>query len=190
MKKPSKIFSERIDEAIIFAAKAHKNQFRKTDPSIPYVCHPISVGFILRQAGFSDDVVIAGILHDVIEDSGKTTEEIRDIFGKKVSLLVEKVSENKKLPWEKRKEDYLKTVMNASADVKAISAADKLHNAQSIINDLEKHRNIWKFFKKDKETTVGNYVHYVKMLKQKWHHPLLKELEMTIKYLKRISKVK
>ena len=190
MKYKHQFFNRRIDNAIIFAAKAHKNQFRKTDPSIPYIYHPVSVGFILRRAGFSDDVVIAGILHDVIEDCGKTVKELRDIFGKKVSFLVEKVSENKKLPWEKRKEEYLRGVINAPAEVKAISVADKLQNIQSIIIALEKHQNIWKFFNRNKKMTIEHYVHFVKTLKQKWHHPLLKELEASVKYLEKEAEVK
>ena len=90
-----KIFNEQLDRAISFATKAHKEQFRKTDPSLPYIYHPISVGFILLRAGFSDEIVIAGILHDVIEDCGVKPEELKSIFGDKITEWVEAVSENK-----------------------------------------------------------------------------------------------
>src|SRR3989344_903181 len=125
------IFNEQIDKAISFAVKAHKDQFRKTDPSLPYIYHPISVGFILLRAGFSDEVVIAGILHDVIEDCGVTAEKLESEFGEKVTFLVKSVSENKEDSWEKRKQDYSDKITRSSSEVKAISAADKIHNIYS-----------------------------------------------------------
>jgi (p)ppGpp synthase/HD superfamily hydrolase len=76
-----------IDLAIEVAAKAHENQFRKgTD--IPYITHPLAVGLILAKAGCSDDVIIAGILHDTVEDTSITLDYIRDTFGNKVSTIV------------------------------------------------------------------------------------------------------
>ncbi len=187
MKKPTPFFSRQIDDAIIFAAKAHKDQFRKTDLSIPYVSHPIGVGLILHKAGFSDDVIIAGILHDVVEDCDVTINEIRSTFGNEIAFLIEKVSENKELSWLKRKEEYLQVVLNAPIEVKAIVVADKLHNIQSIIKALENKEDIWKFFNKDKKAVIENYINFVKNITQKWDHPLLTELEVATRHLKKIT---
>lgn len=177
-------FNEQIDKALSFAVKAHKDQFRKTDPSLPYIYHPISVGFILLRAGFSDEVVAAGILHDVVEDCGVTAEKMESEFGDKVTSLVKAVSENKEDSWEKRKQDYSDRIMRSSPEVKAIAAADKLHNIYSLINTIKTGGDIDKLFKKDKSTTVGYYTNFAESLNKNWSHPLAEELRVAALKLK------
>lgn len=177
-------FNEQIDKAISFAVKAHKDQFRKTDPSLPYIYHPISVGFILSRAGFSDEVVTAGILHDVIEDCGISVEELKSTFGDKVTGFIEAVSENKENSWEKRKEDYLNKILQSSEEVKAISVADKLHNMHSLIGTIRGGGDIDKLFKKDKKTTVFYYLDFAESIRQNWSHPLVDELNSVAAKLK------
>ena len=87
-----------IDQAIIFAAIAHKDQTRKST-NIPYVSHPFAVGMILQKAKCSDEVVAAGILHDTLEDTSTTYEELAEEFGTKVAQLVRSASEQDKYPY-------------------------------------------------------------------------------------------
>lgn len=181
-----KIFSEKLDGAIKFAVEKHKNQKRKTEPDVPYVYHPISVGFILLRAGFNEDVVAAGILHDVIEDCGVTLDELKSGFGEKVSSLVEEVSEDKSESWEKRKEDYLNKMINSSEEIKAIAAADKLHNIYSLINFLKTGQNMEGIFKRDKETTINHYAHFVEKLSENWFHPIMENLKTKNEELKKL----
>ena len=183
------IFNEQIDKAISFAVKAHKDQFRKTDSSLPYIYHPVSVGFILIRAGFSDDVVIAGILHDVIEDCGITSEELKSVFGEKITDLVQSVSENKNDSWEKRKQDYSDRIMKFSPEVKAIAAADKLHNIYSLINTIKTGGDIDKLFKKDKMTTVDYYTNFTESLIKNWFHPIVDELRLASEQLRKEARI-
>ena len=109
-----------IDLAIEVAVKAHQNQFRKgTD--ITYITHPLAVGIMLAKAGCSDEVIIAGILHDTVEDTPATLDYIKDTFGEEVSLIVNGASEpDKSLPWEERKshtQDFLKGASREVAEV-------------------------------------------------------------------------
>jgi hypothetical protein len=126
----------KIDEAIAFAAKAHEGQNRKgTD--IPYISHPYAVAMLLQQADCNEDVVIAGLLHDTVEDTNVTSEEIAKCFGDRVSKFVTAASESdKSLPWKKRKEHTLEFLAMAPLDVRHLICADKLHNLRSILADL------------------------------------------------------
>lgn len=182
------IFNKKLDLAIEFASRAHKDQLRKTDKDLPYIYHPVSVGFILKNAGFSDDVVIAGILHDVAEDCGVEIGEIKNIFGESISYIVDCVSENKDDSWEKRKEDYHNRIMNSSDDVKAVSSADKLHNMYNILDLLEKGLDLNDFFKKDTNTTIDKYVKFVNSLDEVWKHPLVEELKTVSEKLQSYKK--
>ena len=133
-----------LQEAIQVAAVAHGDQKRKgTD--IPYITHPFMVAMILSQAGYGEDVVVAGVLHDTLEDTDLTLDDIRSQFGEHVAGIVQGCSEaDRSLPWKARKQhtiDYLKT---ASAGVRATSCADKLHNARSMASDYwEMGESLW-----------------------------------------------
>jgi len=146
--------SSRIFKAIEVATKAHAGQFRK-GTSLPYILHPLGVGRILIEYDFPEEVVIAGILHDTIEDTSVTLKDILKFFGRNVKRIVEGVSEpNRSDTWKIRKQhtiDYLKT---ASIDVLLVTCADKLDNIKAIKEDYNKIGDaLWKRFnaKKDKQ---------------------------------------
>lgn len=147
-----------IDLAIEVAVRAHQNQVRKAT-DIPYITHPLAVGIILAKAGCPDEVKVAGILHDTLEDTSITLDNIREKFGDKVASIVEGCSEpDKSLPWEERKRhtlDYLKT---APLEIKITVCADKLHNIRTIAYDLEeKGDKVWSRFKKGKKEQEWYY---------------------------------
>jgi (p)ppGpp synthase/HD superfamily hydrolase len=147
-----------IDLAIEIAAKAHKNQTRKgTD--IPYIIHPYTVGMMLLKEGCSEDLVIAGILHDTVEDTYITLDYIREVFGDRVAEIVKGCSEpDKTLPWEERKKHTLEYLKTAPLDVCIVTAADKLHNIKSTVKEYEKVGDrVWERFKRGKEKQSWYY---------------------------------
>lgn len=124
--------SEKTLAALEFAALAHHVQTRKGAKHIPYISHPAMVGTILARAGFIEEVVIAGILHDIIEDTEFGYEDIAKRFGKQVADLVQDVSEDKSLPYLERKQLYLDRLKTAPEEALAVSMADSMANLMSI----------------------------------------------------------
>lgn len=125
-----------IKRAIQFAARKHHGQFRKKIEPLPYITHLFSVALLVAEDGADDDVVTAALLHDTIEDTGTTREEITSAFNERVAILVESVSEikeknGKKLNWKERKTAYLANLENASDDALLIAIADKVDNVES-----------------------------------------------------------
>ncbi len=105
---------------------------------VPYIAHVVGVGMLLLEHNLPESLVIAGILHDVLEDTPVTYDLLADTFGAEVAELVQAESEpDKNLPWRERKEHTLTHLQNAPLDVRLIAAADKLHNVQSMMADLK-----------------------------------------------------
>ena len=139
---------QKLDYAILFATKAHDGQRRKTD-NVDMIFHPFTVGMLLQKSGMSEETVIAGILHDVVEDTKYTIEDIEKIFGTNVKNIVEEVTENKKLEWKERKKEAIEKIKNASFEGKMIECADKINNLESLYDLLEeKGEDVWKSFNK------------------------------------------
>ncbi len=141
----------KYDQALQMAMTAHAGQTRKNSIE-PYIEHPKRVAEILRTAGFREEVVIAGLLHDVVEDSPIQNEEIRAQFGKEVAEIVAYHTEDKSLTWEERKQHTIDTLKNAPKEVQALIIADKLDNIQSIIKQYkELGDQVWNAFKRGRE---------------------------------------
>lgn len=182
-------YSGLLDEAIAFAAAAHGDQLRKNpDRKIPYIQHVVMVGFILQRAGFEEEVAAAGILHDVLEDTPTSEEDLKGRFGRRIAELVISVSEkDKSLPWEARKNDYLLRLSGASKDSLAIAAADKLHNINSITSALSEGVAIWSVFKRGKEEQMRRFRKFHLFLRGCWSHPLVDELEAALRDLETMA---
>lgn len=125
-----------IEEAIEVAAEAHQGQYRKGTDT-PYITHPYAVGLILMEAGCPEAVIIAGILHDTVEDTDLTLEFIRERFGDAIADIVEGCSENKALRWRARKTERIEALRTASPEVCTVTCADKLHNLRTIISEYD-----------------------------------------------------
>lgn len=152
-----------IDYAIYFATKAHVGQKRKTDPEVDMIFHPFTVGMILQRAGASTNCVIAGILHDVVEDTKYTIEDIENEFGQDVASIVYEVSENKQLPWKERKIDAINKIKTASIDGKLVECADKISNLETLYSAYqEQGEEIWNSFNKPKEEQKWYYTNMYK----------------------------
>ncbi len=133
----------RVLKALEFAAVAHKNQYRKFPAHVPYFTHLAVVCLTLSAADYSEDVIVAGALHDLLEDTSKTENDIEKEFGKNVLDLVIAVTEHKKLPWKERKEKYIEQLSETSEEAKAVSAADLLANRTSNLVGLRGGENPW-----------------------------------------------
>src|SRR3954453_9090663 len=172
-----------IDQAIIFAAMAHRDQTRKST-DIPYITHPFAVGMLLQKAKCSDEVIVAGILHDTLEDTSTTYEELVEQFGSKIAQLVRSASEqDKSLPWEKRKQHTIESLKDANLEEIQVITADKLHNLKSIQDDLANiGEKLWNRFNRGKRKQHWYYSSIVKELApRKKEFKLIQELENTAK---------
>jgi (p)ppGpp synthase/HD superfamily hydrolase len=154
--------STRFNEAFLFAAKKHAAQTRK-HTRIPYIAHLMSVAALVLEAGGDEDLAIAALLHDVVEDCGgkPMLEEVRRGFGNRVAHVVAGCTDADtypKPPWRQRKEIYLQHLKGADADVRLVSAADKLHNVREILKDYrEGGELVWQRFKGKREGTLWYY---------------------------------
>ena len=161
------------EKALRLAIESHKDQIRKSDGS-PYVAHPVMVGMLLQEYGFSEPVIAAGFVHDVLEDTDMTETELRVVLGEEVTSYVTAVSENTDLEWEDRKEKYTDAVAAAPEGAKAVCIADKIHNAESIINDYEtKGAAVWDVFNRGKDKKLWFEELVYTKVSSSWEHPLL-----------------
>ncbi|WEG12769.1 HD domain-containing protein [Pullulanibacillus sp. KACC 23026] len=158
-----------IDEAIAFAARAHRKQVRKATDT-PYITHPFSVAMLLEQTGCEEELVIAGLLHDTLEDTETTEEMIQEQFGEDILEMVKGCSEpNKSLPWEERKKQTIDSLKTAPKSVCIVTCADKLHNLRSLQTDIKTHgESVWERFSRGKD-------------QQRWYYTsILTALQMRI----------
>lgn len=134
------MYSYRIEQAIRAATILHKGQVRKGSAPIPYTAHLIAVSYIAMDYTDEEDVLIAALLHDTLEDTDYTAKELQEDFGGKVREIVESLSEpksteEKKYTWKEKKEQYAKKLKSAGEAALIIAAADKIHNMRSIVEE-------------------------------------------------------
>lgn len=156
------MLTERLERALRSAALWHHGQERRGS-GVPYFEHVVAVAMILDRQGFPEDVVIAGLLHDAVEDTEVTPARIEAEFGSRVAELVVHCSETKKddsgrtRPWIDRKRDHLEALATAPLDARAILLADKLHNLMSICVDLDDGRPVWSVFHAERAQVLWYY---------------------------------
>lgn len=151
--------TDKIFSALCFATNAHKGQFRK-GTKIPYIVHPISVMQYLIQHDASADAVVAGILHDTLEDTPTQETELRQLFGNRITDLVVGASEpDKTLSWQARKQHTLDFLNDTDdVDLLMVVCADKLSNISSIYDDLLTCGDaVWTRFKRGYEDQQWYY---------------------------------
>jgi (p)ppGpp synthase/HD superfamily hydrolase len=147
-----------IKKAIEFATMAHDKQYRKI-VRIPYISHPYTVGMMLLQVGCQEETVAAGILHDVIEDTDVTIEDLEQEFGFLVAQIVAGCTEpEKSRPWEERKSHTIAFLKSAPIEVKMVACADKIDNLSSIIAEHARvGEKVWDSFKRGREKQEWYY---------------------------------
>jgi (p)ppGpp synthase/HD superfamily hydrolase len=156
--------SSRFNDALVFAADAHRCQVRKGFDHVPYISHLLGVAALAIEAGADEDLAIAALLHDAVEDQGGLAmlERIRETFGERVARVVEGCTdsfEEPKSEWRQRKVDYIRHVREqADGDTCLVSAADKLHNARTILDEhFEIGDRVFDRFKHGKSDTLWYY---------------------------------
>lgn len=169
--------NKKIINAIIYMIEKHGNDTRK-ESKIPYYTHPLGVmNILLEEQAFdskiTDDVIIAGLFHDLNEDANISIEEISKNWGREVARLVKNVSEPEDLKrdpdqrgtWKKRKEHSLEILKKSDRHTKMIFCADKLDNVRSINRDIITEVDVWKKFNASHDEIFWYYKSTLKALK-------------------------
>ncbi len=147
----------KVEQAILFATRKHLDQIRKSLPW-PYIVHIYDVANILRENNADENSLVAGILHDTVEDTDTTLEEISNKFGYEVAHLVDILSEDKELEYNERKEIQAQRISLAPKKAKLIKCADCLSNLKSLLLEIKSGKNdIWNSFNSSKENIKAHY---------------------------------
>ncbi|MCR5430477.1 MAG: HD domain-containing protein [Eubacterium sp.] len=173
--------SKRLDDAIEFATKKHTEQTRKRE-NTPYILHPLEAAAVAAELTKDEDILIAAVLHDTVEDTDTSIDEVRERFGDRVAELVESETENKRedLPpeetWEIRKKESLEHLKNSTDPaVKILWLADKVSNI----------RTLYRLYQKEGDA-LWNHFNMKDVKKQAWYYrtisDLLVDLEDTLPY--------
>ncbi len=194
--------TQRIEQAIVRATVLHHFQKRKVS-GVPYIVHPYSVAFLLAHYTDDEDVIIAGLLHDVLEDTPEYTEDmLRDEFGERVFRIVKEVTEDytqaEKLnhllrgdngAWRTRKERYLENLKNDTPEALLVATADKIHNMRGLIDEYQVHgEGVWHTFRRSAEDLAWFYTEADRVISERLKHPLVEEMNKVLKDLQGIAK--
>lgn len=193
------VLTTKFHQALTYAAELHSSQVRKKT-EIPYIAHLLSVASLVLEHGGTEAQAIAGLLHDAIEDQangGATRTTIGEQFGPDVLAIVEGCTDadgaagKEKPAWRPRKEAYIAHIARAPAATRLVSAADKLHNARSIVADLRVHGTaLWSRFTGGAES-LWYYRSLVRAFRDAGGESnmmqLVDELERTVTEMERLS---
>ena len=192
--------AERFSRAVDYARILHIE--RRKGSEIPFMAHLLGVAsLVMGEAGHvpfpvTEDMVIAALLHDAVEDHGGAPrlEDIASNFGPNVARMVEGLSDtlaedpNQKEPWEQRKKAYLERLRNEPADVQLISAADKLYNARTILDDYRKiGPDVWNRFKRGRGLQLWYFNALLEIFNASGTNRIVEELARVVAELTRIS---
>jgi GTP pyrophosphokinase len=183
----------RFLRAFQFAADKHAGQTRKAS-TIPYIAHLMGVASLVLEAGGDEDLAIAALLHDVVEDCGGAPmlNEVRRRFGKRVASVVEGCTDADgypKPPWRERKEGYIRRLRSADADTRLISAVDKLHNVRSILTDYrEIGQSVWARFQGGRDGTLWYYRALCDQFLRRKPNRLTREFTLAVRELEAVEK--
>jgi (p)ppGpp synthase/HD superfamily hydrolase len=192
-KKPIKL-GPRFRRAFLFAAGKHARQARKAS-TIPYIAHLMGVASLVLEFGGNEDMAIAGLLHDVVEDCGGLSmlKEVRRRFGTRVADIVDGCTDSyvtPRPPWRERKENYIRHLKSAAAETRLVSAADKLNNIRSILSDYrDVGEKIWERFNGGREGTLWYYRTLLDEFMRRKPNRLLREFELAVAELEATARV-
>jgi (p)ppGpp synthase/HD superfamily hydrolase len=180
-----KTFSKKFVAALCYAADLHAKQVRKRTGR-PYIAHLLGVTSITIEYGGDEEMAIAALLHDAVEDQGglPRLREIRRKFGKRVAHIVDGCTDSytqPKPPWLERKRAYITRVARESAEVRLVSAADKLSNVQETLHDVGvQGESVFERFEGKKEGTLWYYRELVRVFRHAGNNALIEELDRAV----------
>jgi len=184
----------RFLKAFLFAAEKHAGQVRKASRT-PYIAHLMGVASLALEFGGDEDIAIAALLHDVVEDCGGAPllKEVKRRFGSRVAKIVDGCTDtdmDPKPPWRERKESYIRHLKNADADTRLVSAADKLNNVRSILSDYrEVGESVWERFNGGREGTLWYYGALLRQFQRGKANRLIRELALAVQELEERARV-
>jgi GTP pyrophosphokinase len=189
------VLTDKFDRALLYATHVHGGQVRK-GTSTPYVAHLLAVAATVLEYGGDEELAIAALLHDSVEDQGGAArlEDVRNRFGDRVARIVEACSDSladtakgeRKADWLQRKEAYIAHLGNVDEDILRVSLADKVHNARAILRDLRKPeigKGIWARFNQPKEQTLWYYSSLANLFCERLPGQLSNELREIVEVL-------
>jgi len=185
-------FSRRFIQALGYAARIHAKQIRKRTER-PYIGHLLSVTSLVIEYGGDEDMAIAALLHDAVEDQGgiPRLREIRRKFGKRVAHIVDGCTDSysePKPPWMERKRAYVQRVGSEAEDVRLVSAADKLSNARETLYEFRVHgESVFERFAGKKEGTLWYYRALIDAFRKAGSNPLVEELDRVVTELESLA---
>jgi hypothetical protein len=146
-----------VHKAVVFATQKHAGTNRK-GTNLPYITHPMEVMQILIVEGCPEEVIVAGILHDTLEDTKTTKKEILDLFGENILKIVAAESEDKSKTWKERKQTTIDNLPEESLEAKLVCCADKLANLRAMAADRKTMgEKLWERFNADKSDIAWYY---------------------------------
>lgn len=191
--------TNKIQKALDLAIRLHAGQTRKTDKTTPYSTHVVAVAWILSEYTNDEDIIVAGLLHDVLEDVPRdkyNEKQMRADFGDKVTEIVKGVSEDKdasitkeeeKATWLERKQKYLENLKTHSQGSLMVCAADKIHNVRSMVESFkEQGDEMWAKFNSPVDKKIWFYSQVYEILKEKLDNPIVEVLRGEIENLSRL----
>lgn len=179
---PVVVLGRRFENALALMTRLHRLQGRKNEPPTPYIAHLLAVTALVLEYGGDEDEAIAALLHDAVEDQGghETLEEIRKRFGEGVANTVDGCTDayvQPKPPWRERKEMHVRELREASGSVRLITAADKVHNIESTLEDLRRDGPVvLDRFRGGRDGTYWYYESVHEVLREKGGGPLVDRL--------------
>ena len=187
----SPCYSPRLDDALGFVAEAFRHKRRKGS-DVPYISHLFAVCGLVAEHGGDEECMIAALLHDYLEDiEGASMEVLEQRFGPRVATWVLALSDSTghpKPPWRDRKLAYVASLRLAASEVRLISAADKLHNAGTLVRDLESLGNeVWERFNAGRDESLWFYRTVLEALEDGWTHPITTELGQVVARLEALA---
>ncbi len=193
--KRPRVVSQRFIHALSYAAQLHARQIRKRTER-PYIGHLLGVASIVIEYGGDEEMAIAALLHDAVEDQGglPRLREIRKKFGKRVAHIVDGCTDaytEPKAPWLDRKHDYITRVTGENHEVRLVSAADKLSNARETLHELRLHGDsVFERFAGRKTGTLWYYRELINAFRRAGSNPLVEELDRVVTELESLSSSK
>lgn len=177
-----------LKKALDQAAVWHRDQRRKyPGAQVPYISHCAGVAISLARHGFDEEVVAAGALHDTVEDTAATFDDLTRLFGARVSELVRHVTEeDKSLPWEERKRMYLEHFVVKPWEAQAITLADKIDNFESIRIAARDFGDPWGQFKRGRPQQLARFEALEQKLSALAPHPLIDEYRAALEDIRQV----
>ncbi len=188
-------FGAKFDEALLLAHSLHRHDIRKGTGK-PYISHLLGVCSLVVDYGGDEEMAIAALLHDAVEDHGgrPMLEEIRRRFGARVAHIVDGCTDSyvldatQKEPWRQRKEMYLARLPHEDADVRMVSAADKLYNCRTILRDLRREGiTAMDRFNGGRKDTVWYYDELVRAFRAAGTNDLVEALALSVDEMKQVT---